>query len=854
MTTSDDLKIIFAKLADKTATNEDLELLRQAYESSQRISFQYGESVINIGEGKRIQIGDQIYHDINIERIREIVLSILNEQQSSTQIYLPSAILESQVLKVSPKGREKARKEMINKALSEVHLAEKIKIDISTVLDFFNFELVEKNIFTQICEQLNLPWQNIVDDIDVIVKELRENIYSYIQEICGKMRVLDMEHPIGLSAIYTSVNILQKILGRRRLGIRELLQGCNLQEFDRFGLTDIKEKRVPGLEAVKIYKKIIILGKPGAGKTTFLKYLAIQCNEGVFQPDKVPIFITLKDFAESKYSPTLLEYINQQLAEYQADNLQIANKILERGRGLILLDGLDEVRESEHDRVLREIRQFSVRFSECQFIMTCRIAAREYTFEQFTEVEVADFDDQQIHDFVDKWFQIKKDIVKVGKFTQRVKENEPIRELATNPLLLTLLCLVFEDSGDFPPNRSELYKEGLDVLLKKWDAKRNIERDHVYKRLSLKRKQDLLSQIAFSTFTRSEYFFKQKFLEEQITDYIRNLPDASTDSEVLQLDCEAVLKSIEAQHGLLVERARGIYSFSHLTFQEYFTAQKIITSSNPNAQEQALHYLVTHVSEKRWREVFLLSVGMLNNAEYLLTLMKENIDTLLVKEHNLQNFLNWVHQKSQSTQLPYKLNSVRAFYFAIAYTVSLNMNKIRDIKAARDQILSCTHDLTNAIARDFIQTLARAISNALDNAQQISLSLDLDLCFILDPNLTQNALLPRDIALAFDSELQYELKELRDELHIDSEYSSKQLVQWWHDKGRDVVARLNRIILPFVNSVIDWQFNQEQQKQLKEYYEANKLLVNCLNSDCYISREIRENIEITLLLPIVKYQ
>jgi predicted NACHT family NTPase len=48
-----------------------------------------------------------------------------------------------------------------------------------------------------------------------------------------------------------------------------------------------------------------------------------------------------------------------------------------------------------------------------------------------------------------------------------LKANKPIQELATNPLLLTLLCLVFGEAADFPANRSELYKEGLDVLLKK---------------------------------------------------------------------------------------------------------------------------------------------------------------------------------------------------------------------------------------------------------------------------------------------------------------------------------------------------------------------------------------------------
>ncbi|MBO1350960.1 MAG: hypothetical protein EBE86_027955 [Hormoscilla sp. GUM202] len=61
-----------------------------------------------------------------------------------------------------------------------------------------------------------------------------------------------------------------------------------------------------------------------------------------------------------------------------------------------------------------------------------------------------------------------------------------------------------------------------------------------------------------------------------MTEYIRNLPDDSNDEETLQLDSEAVLKSIEAQHGLLVERAKIIYSFSHLKFHEYFTAREII--------------------------------------------------------------------------------------------------------------------------------------------------------------------------------------------------------------------------------------------------------------------------------------
>ena len=101
--------------------------------------------------------------------------------------------------------------------------------------------------------------------------------------------------------------------------------------------------------------------------------------------------------------------------------------------------------------------------------------------------------------------------------------------------------------------------------------------NQIYQNLSLDCKEDLLSEIAFTTFEQKDYFFKQKTVEAYIVKFISNLQFPNLEPEVLKLDSEAVLKSIEAQHGLLVERAKGIYSFSHLTFQEYFCARKVVS-------------------------------------------------------------------------------------------------------------------------------------------------------------------------------------------------------------------------------------------------------------------------------------
>lgn len=281
------------------------------------------------------------------------------------------------------------------------------------------------------------------------------------------MRILDMTQPIGLSDIYTQVNILEKISGRRRIDIAKLFNNCNLEDFDRIGLGRVTEKKIPAKDAVTKYCKLLILGKPGAGKTTFLKHLAIQCDRGEFQKDLVPFFVTLKDFAEAEGKPGLLAYLDPSKSPFKRKTFDdfdrdALEQIFNSGKALILLDGLDEVLEKDNEKVLKEIRDFSTRFPDNQYVMTCRIAAKEYTFEKFTEVEIADFDWEQIKIFANNWFKNKA--IQPETFLARLEKDEPIQELASNPLLLTLLCLAFEESGEFSANRAGLYKEGLDAF------------------------------------------------------------------------------------------------------------------------------------------------------------------------------------------------------------------------------------------------------------------------------------------------------------------------------------------------------------------------------------------------------
>jgi predicted NACHT family NTPase len=758
-------------------------------------------------------------------------------------------------LKASAAGINRANQAVLMFA-TKFDLAAELDISRATVQNFFAGKSVGRENFHKICQKLNLPWQEIAelnndteaqpqkkktdngcDDVDALVKELRQKGCTSIQQRCGMMRVLDMSQPIELNNIYSNVNILEKISGRRRLEVAELVKVCVSDEFDRLGLGKIAQERVLGLEAAKKYSNLMVLGKPGAGKTTFLKHIAIKCSLGEFKANLVPIFIILKDFAEKQQRPSLLQYITEEFATCGVNDTIAVQQVLSQGKALVLLDGLDEVRETDEYRVVQEIRNFSSKFHVNHFVITCRIATREYTFEQFTEVEVADFNDSQIATFVNNWFAAKN-LINSNILIQKLKQNPPIQELATNPLLLTLLCLMFEESADFPANRSELYEEGLNVLLKKWDAKRNIKREQVYKNLCIQHKVDLLSQIAFKTFERGDYFFRRREIEQHIADYICNLPGVSTELVALQLDREAVLKSIEAQHGLLVERARGIYSFSHLTIHEYFTAKKIVSSPDPQSINPALKQLVSHIGQKRWHEVFLLSVGMLRNADYLLQLMKQQIDQLLAADEQLQSFLTWVSKKSRTVNATYRLVIVRAFYFDLDLAKAL-------------ELVGGTLDLARAFNRNITRDLDCNL--ALDLALDRTLALNRVLNSIPNPISVLNNVVARaiDRARLIDPELEQVLQQLKKQVsHLNTD--SKRFEVWWKSNGEAWTEQLRAIMISYRHLGHDWQFSKQQKDALKQYYEANQLLVDCLNSNCYVTSRVRQEIEETLLLPLAE--
>lgn len=260
------------------------------------------------------------------------------------------------------------------------------------------------------------------------------------------------------------------------------------------------------------------------------------------------------------------------------------------------MDGLDEVSTDKlRYSVQSQLRGVAEKYPENRFILTCRTQVLESTPSGFTPVEVADFSEDQITQFIQNWFISNRaseteSIRKLEIFNKAVSENNSIKDLASTPVLLSLLCMVLEQEGKIPTDKNWLYKRGIKLLLGKWNNEKDIQDwelgNSTYQALSIEEKENLLINIAARKFENPKNFvlFDQEEIANQISNHL-NLNKHSEGS--------LVLKAIEAQHGLLIERADELWSFSHLTFQEYFTTQWL-SRLEPEK-------LADKISSYRWR-------------------------------------------------------------------------------------------------------------------------------------------------------------------------------------------------------------------------------------------------------------
>ncbi|MBF2067086.1 MAG: NACHT domain-containing NTPase [Calothrix sp. C42_A2020_038] len=769
-------------------------------------------------------------------------------------------------LQASSEGIRKARQAFKRKGWTQEYLAGEVGLETrQPIWKFFTGKPVERQVFNEICfvldispdevaltpennQEPNLALENIifsassVTKIDELKQKVQLQLQNKIQHQCSVLRFLDVNRPLNLEDVYVDINVSEEISSQKWLKIENLVN-LTLNDLNQFHKSLCYQS---GLDVVAKYPRLMVQGRPGSGKSTFLQAIAMKYRQNKFA-DYIPILINLKSFAENYQNSV---YKNQQpnnLFEYIGEYLNNAiikselTDILESDKTLILLDGLDEVPESIRTNIIIEINLFVEKFYSTRVVITCRTATQSYKFKDFTEVEIVEFSKLQIITFAYQWFvavaqaSFAQARVLAEVFIQKLElpENQQIREFATTPLLLGIACFVFYSLGDFPRSRSEFYKQCLELLLVRWDETKGIERDEIYNNFSLLDKIKLLSRIAKIYFTEGKYFFTETKTQQLIANYLHqsqkfSQPIYIEDTEGLLLDSVVILKAIEAQHGLLVERARGIYSFSHLMFQEYLTARDIVANVNLHSLEE----LVTHIHKQHFREVFLLVAEMLPSVDHLLNLMMQEIEKLVTASPKLQSFLIWIVQKAENISTHYNQAAIRAFYFTLGLPPQ--------------HLLARNQDIASCLDSQFVQSLPMKINLdlALNHALAVSLA--------ITPDVFYQRLKALHLALDLkhlivnNERLNNSLHELRSQLP-NSNQDREVLKLWWQLDSTAWIQKLQEVMINYCQIGYDWEFTCDEWKLLEKYWKATQLLLDCLNStDSIPSNEIRQSVEASL--------
>ncbi|BAT53248.1 signal transduction protein [Nostoc sp. NIES-3756] len=677
----------------------------------------------------------------------------------------------------------------------------------------------------------SLQEREIKSEVDAAAREYEDKY----QKRHGILKVLGMRQPVTLESVYTAVQFLNDDAIQSFESIEKLERLYREAKNRRFTSKDAPKQ--VGIKVANYKQYLMVLGGPGAGKSTFLRKMGLEAlrgKRGGFEHNCIPVFIELKRFASSDIDIEKLVTEEFKICGFPSPD-EFTAKALEAGKLLILLDGLDEVPSKNLTQAIERIKDFVDKYDRNRFIASCRTAAHRSGFPRFSDVIMADFDDDQIQQFILNWFQSEADQqAKTGdkcwELLQK-SENAAAKELAHTPLLLTFLCLVYDRSQNFPANRSVLYKNALRILLQEWAADKRILQDEIYQGLHTELEEILLAEIAYTGFESDKLFFPQRDIVQQIKTFL-----ASNLNAPQHLDGEAVLNAIAVQQGILVERAEDIFSFSHLTLQEYLTAQYI-------DDHRLVEKLVTqHLTDERWKEVFLLVAGLMRGGADDLLLLMEKEAQKYINSPKLQDLLNWAEQITAGSPGDYKPVGKRAVAIAIAYPyANANAYPYANINAI-------AYAYASAIAN--VYTKAKAIAYAYAKDKTIAYAYAYAYAYA---NANAYTYAIRDAINYTD-----ELEKLKIFNNINLKLLSTQLkalaTQIPDEKQPEQVKiafaqRPLQTLLNGFNMTLDMiNLSSEEQKALENYLYANHLIIKCKEAAVRVSPQTWETIEARMLL------
>lgn len=395
-------------------------------------------------------------------------------------------------------------------------------------------------------------------------------------------------------------------------------------------------------------RRMVLLGRPGTGKSTFVRYLALRMAQllsnqsakpldGWTNQPLLPVAISLGRFAEEipmdakRGTTEMLESFIKSTLERSDGMKEFAPSILDALRkegGLFLFDGLDEVSDlNMRPIVVQAVESFVSSYNQhstSRFLVTCRTYSYEderWKLTNWPVYELALFTPDQIDQFIQTWYALHSNLEpkrareyqeKRAKLLAAVQPGDPRRlhEIAPFPIILTVMAVVHA-SHELPDSRALVYERCVEILLEKWQLVRSIQDSEeargILTEMNVPASQiySALYEIAYEAhkgFDRKEG--GEETSTSQITEglVVKVLHDQIGDREKEDIFLEYCQKA----NGLLMlrgtvipagtDKPRRVYTLPHLTFEEYLASRFMKKKGAGHARE------LFDEGEDRWRE------------------------------------------------------------------------------------------------------------------------------------------------------------------------------------------------------------------------------------------------------------
>jgi hypothetical protein len=314
---------------------------------------------------------------------------------------------------------------------------------------------------------------------------------------------------------------------------------------------------------------LFVTGSAGAGKSMFIRYLFLQLVEGSF--GVIPIFIELRGLNSPQYKDDLIQFFYESVVRPGAVVTKDQFKqCLRENMFILILDGLDEV---EHDRRLsveRQIANVREAYPDLGIIITSRPDDRLVGWNSFKIYHIEPLKKSQLLKLIRK---LPYDPELRAYFIREVNEHLYTKyySFLSNPLLAIMMLMTFDQFAHIPDKIHIFYDQAFETLFFRHDAgKQAAFRRKMYTDLAINDFKNCLSAICVSSYFKEKY----QFNEAEILDFIRT---AAQSEKVVVIECDYLRDLLES---VCMLRRDGLFiSFTHRSFQEYFTA--LFIARNP---------------------------------------------------------------------------------------------------------------------------------------------------------------------------------------------------------------------------------------------------------------------------------